>query len=117
MSAFRGFWNSSGQTGDIGGSGPVDMTVTGEGCQPITDLGWKKKENKYLGQSSLSEREVKDLKDMSKQRSIEQFNYKFPDNEKHLGLENVSYHLTILLLEKHTYFLILNFQKCENCYY
>lgn len=89
MSAFKGFW-SSGNQGDVGGSGPVDMTVTGEGCQPITDLGWKKKENKYLGQSSLSDREVKDLKEMSKRTSIEQFNYKFPDNEKHLGLENVS---------------------------
>lgn len=89
MSAFRGLWNSSGQAGDIGGSGPVDMTVTGEGCQPITDLAWKKKENKYLGQSSLSEREVKDLKEMGKRTSLEQFNYKFPD-EKHLGLENVS---------------------------
>ena len=74
----------------MGGSGPVDMTITGEGCQPITDLGWKKKENKYLGQSSLSDREVKDLKEMGKRPSIEQFTYKFPDNEKHLGLENVS---------------------------
>ena len=44
-------------TGDVGGSGPVDMTVTGEGCQPISDLGWKKKENKYAGTYSLSERE------------------------------------------------------------
>jgi len=35
------------------------MTVTGEGCQPITDLGWKRKENKYLGTSSISERDSK----------------------------------------------------------
>ena len=97
MSAFKGFWSGSGQTGDIGGSGPVDMTITGEGCQPITDLGWKKKENKYQGQSSLSEREVKDLKEMGKRTSIEQFNYKFPDNEKHLGLENVSTRYQFLL--------------------
>ena len=47
MSAFRGFWSSSGQHGDTGGQAPIDMTVTGEGCQPITDLAWKKKENKY----------------------------------------------------------------------
>ena len=76
------------------------MTVTGEGCQPITDLGWKKKENKYLGNSSLSEREVKDLKDMGKRTSLEQFNYKFPDNEKHLGLENVSLEPFSSLLRK-----------------
>ena len=76
------------------------MTVTGEGCQPITDLGWKKKENKYLGASSLSEREVKDLKEMSKRTSLEQFNYKFPDNEKHLGLENVSCELIYLYFDK-----------------
>lgn len=76
------------------------MTVTGEGCQPITDLGWKKKENKYLGASSLSEREVKDLKEMSKRTSLEQFNYKFPDNEKHLGLENVSCEQIYLYFDK-----------------
>ena len=91
MSAFRGFWSSSGQHGDTGGQAPIDMTVTGEGCQPITDLGWKKKENKYLGQSSLSEREVNIQKNMdSKGTSLEKFNQKFPENEKHLGLENVS---------------------------
>ena len=66
MSAFKNMWNSSQNVGDVGGSGPIDMTVTGEGCQPITDLAWKKKENKYQGQSSLSEREVKDLKEMPK---------------------------------------------------
>ena len=48
MGAIRNFFPTTNQ-GDVGGSGPVDMTVTGEGCQPITDLGWKKKENKYLG--------------------------------------------------------------------
>lgn len=91
MGAFRGFWGGSGNQGDTGGQAPVDMTVTGEGCQPITDLAWKKKENKYLGQSSLSEREVSIQKYMdSKGTSLEQFNQKFPDNEKHLGLENVS---------------------------
>ena len=88
MGAIRNFFPTTNQ-GDVGGSGPVDMTVTGEGCQPITDLGWKKKENKYLGQGSLSDREVKELKEMNKRLAIEQFNYKFPENEKHLGLENV----------------------------
>ena len=89
MGTFKNFWNTQ-ERGETGGSGPIDMTVTGEECQPITDLAWKKKENKYLGQSSLSDREVKDLKEMGKRPSIEQFNYKFPENEKHLGLENVS---------------------------
>ena len=75
MGAFRGFWGGSGNQGDTGGQAPVDMTVTGEGCQPITDLAWKKKENKYLGQSSLSEREVSIQKYMdSKGTSLEQFN-------------------------------------------
>ena len=48
MGAIRNFFPTTNQ-GDVVGGGPVDMTVTGEGCQPITDLGWKKKENKYLG--------------------------------------------------------------------
>ena len=32
---------------------------------------------------------------MGKKTAIEQFNYKFPDNEKHLGLENVSEQICI----------------------
>ena len=47
------------------------MTVTGEGCQPITDLGWKKKENKYLGQSSISERDNKQIKAIKDSATIE----------------------------------------------
>lgn len=71
-------------------TGPVDMTVTGEGCQAITDLGWKKKENRYLGTSSMSEREVKEQKSVKSSVAIEQYQYKFPENERHLGFENVS---------------------------
>ncbi len=28
-------------------NGPADMTVTGEGCESLSDMGWKKKENKF----------------------------------------------------------------------
>lgn len=73
-----------------GTNGPVDMTVNGEGCQPITDLGWRKKENRYLGPSSLSERELKEQKSIKSSVAIEQYNYKFPDNERFIGFENVS---------------------------
>ena len=66
------------------------MTVTGEGCQPITDLGWKRKENKYLGSSSISERDSKQIKAIKDSVTIEQYMHKFPDNEKHFGFENVS---------------------------
>lgn len=66
------------------------MTVTGEGCQPISDLGWRRKENKYLGSSSMSERELKEQKAIKSSVQIEQYQYKFPDDEKHFGFENVS---------------------------
>ena len=36
----------------------VDWTVTGEGTQPLSDMNWKKRENKYLGQNSVSDKEV-----------------------------------------------------------
>lgn len=51
--------------------GVVDMTVTGEGCQPISDLGWRRKENKYLGASSMSERELKEQKAIKGSVAIE----------------------------------------------
>ena len=44
----------------------ADMTITGEGCQPLSDMGWKKKENKYLGTSSHSEKEQKEAKELLK---------------------------------------------------
>jgi hypothetical protein len=43
------------------------MTVTGEGTQPLSDMGWKKKENKYQGSTSHSEKEQKEAKDLNKQ--------------------------------------------------
>jgi len=46
--------------GGTGGGAVVDIAMTGEGCQSITDLGWKKWENKYMGVNSLAERELKD---------------------------------------------------------
>ena len=66
------------------------MTVTGEGCQPISDLGWTRRDNKYRGSNSISDRELKAQKDVKASPAIEQYNYKFPENEKHLGFENVS---------------------------
>jgi len=31
------------------------MTVTGEGCQPLSDGTWKRRENKFQGNNSLSD--------------------------------------------------------------
>ena len=39
--------------------------------QPITDLGWRKKENKYNGVTSLSERETKEQKSIKSSVAIE----------------------------------------------
>ena len=72
------------------------MTVNGEGCQPITDLGWRKKENKYLGSSSLSDRELKEQKSIKSSVAIEQYQFKFPENERHIGFENVSAMLLLI---------------------
>lgn len=47
----------SNQNGNMNVQVEVDMTVTGEGCQPLSDLGWKKKENKFMGVSSLPEKD------------------------------------------------------------
>jgi hypothetical protein len=47
------------------------MMTTGEGTQPLSDLGWKKKENKYLGMSSISEKEAKDLKEMKQSKHVD----------------------------------------------
>ena len=51
---------STSANGGTGGNSVVDLAMTGEGCQSITDLGWKKRENKYMGINSLAERELKD---------------------------------------------------------
>ena len=51
-----------GQGGDrnSGVQGQIDYTVTGEGTQALSDMGWKKKENKYMGTGSLTEKESKE---------------------------------------------------------
>ena len=46
-------------------NGPADMTVTGEGCESLSDMGWKKKENKFLGNNSLSDREFKESRELN----------------------------------------------------
>ena len=50
----------SGSGGTGGVRAVVDIAMTGEGCQSITDLGWKKWDNKYMGVNSLADRELKD---------------------------------------------------------
>ena len=71
----------------------VDLTITGEGTQPLADLNWKKKENKFQGSSSITDREAKELKEIDKRNQTDQYLYKFPDNEKYMGFENVSVYL------------------------
>lgn len=66
------------------------MAVTGEGTQPLSDLAWKKKENKYLGANSLNEKEMKEKRDLDNKPSIDSYLYRFPKNENYLGFENVS---------------------------
>lgn len=66
------------------------MTITGEGTQPLHDLNFKKRENKYMGPNSLTIKETDELKEMDKRSQLEQYLTKFPDNEKYLGFENVS---------------------------
>ena len=63
-----GFGNSStGGTGQL----PADMLTTGEGTQPLSDLGWKKKENKYQGSSSISDKESKDQKEIKSMKHVD----------------------------------------------
>ena len=40
------------------------MAVTGEGCEQISEMNWKKKENKFLGNNSLSDREFKEKREL-----------------------------------------------------
>ena len=53
-----GYGNSS--TGGTGTVSAAESLTTGEGTQPISDLNWKKKENKYLGSSSITDKEAKE---------------------------------------------------------
>ena len=79
--------------GGMGGTTqqPVaDMTVTGEGCQPLSDLSWKKRENKFLGEKSISTREQQADKDLEKKSETEKYLLSFPPDEKYLGFENDS---------------------------
>ena len=52
-------------------NGPADMTVTGEGCESLSDMGWKKKENKFLGNNSLSEREFKERRELDNKPKVD----------------------------------------------
>jgi hypothetical protein len=61
--------NSS--TGGTGGQSAVDLVTTGEGTQPLSDLGWKKKENKYLGMNSMSDKEAKEQKEMKQMKHVD----------------------------------------------
>ena len=61
-------WIGGGSSGGTGGSGlnngQIDWTITAEGTQSLSDMGWKRKENKYLGINNLSEKETKDNKEL-----------------------------------------------------
>lgn len=52
-------------------SGPADMTVTGEGCESLSDMSWKKKENKFQGNNSLSDREFKERRELDSKLKVE----------------------------------------------
>ena len=86
ISQTLGFGSGTGGTGAT----QAEMQFIGEGTQPISDFAWKKKENKYLGMQSLTEREQKDTKDMKQRMHVDQYLSKFPESEKFLGFENVS---------------------------
>lgn len=66
------------------------MTVTGEGTQPLSDLAWKKKENKYMGDKSMSTKEQHIEKELEKKSQTEKYLLNFPPEEKYLGFENDS---------------------------
>ena len=66
------------------------MNITGEGTQPLSDLGWKKKDNKYVAEKTNSEKESKDSKDKKETYHVENYYNKLPEGEKYLGFENVS---------------------------
>lgn len=90
MSKFMNFGFGSGSNGSSS-QGTGDKSSIAQGTQPLADLNWKKKENKFMGQQSISMREQEELKEMEKRSQIEQYLTKFPENEKFLGFENVSY--------------------------
>ena len=58
-------------TGGTGGQTQADMQITAEGTQPLSDFAWKKRENKYLGANSISEKENKEQKELSKKSQLE----------------------------------------------
>ena len=53
-------------------------------------MNWKKRENKYQGPNSITDKEAKEQKELEKSTKINQYLSRFPDNEKYLGFENVS---------------------------
>ena len=58
-------------TGGTGGPSQPDMQITAEGTQPLSDFGWKKRENKYLGANSISDKENKEQKELLKKSQLE----------------------------------------------
>ena len=70
-----------GGNSSTGGTGIVsaqDSLVTGDGTQPLSDMNWKKRENKYLGSSSISDKEAKEQKEQRKnQKQIQVKEIKF----------------------------------------
>jgi len=79
------------------------MTITGEGTQALSDMHWKKRENKFLGANSITERENKEIKHLDKKNKTDQFISKFPENEKFLGFENVSAFLWLIPARTQTF--------------
>ena len=81
MSKFQQFVGFGSSTGGTGGPN------NGEG---LSDMQWKKKENKYQGLASIGEKETKDDKDL---RQVDMYTKNFPNDDKFLGFENVSFHM------------------------
>lgn len=57
----------------------------------MRDSSWKRRENKFQGNSSLSDKEVKERRELDSKFSNEKYIMKFPRNENYLGFENVSF--------------------------
>ena len=65
------------------------MNITGEGTSALSDLGFKKKDNKYVGEKALTDKESKEAKEQKEKFHVEQYLNKVPEGEKFLGFENV----------------------------
>ena len=58
-------------------------------------MNWKKRENRYLGSKSISDKEAKEQDELDKSKKIDQYLNRFPENEKYLGFENVSFFIVL----------------------